>query len=160
MRIFFIKFLVALPLIGAEQADFVRDGFADKLGERISADIFDDAGDHVALALDCTDDGRLARANAARSAALAPLVFVLVLRQPADESFVNLDNAAKLVNVLHQGNADLVAHAPSGLIGTEAHEPEYLKGAHSLLAGQHQVNDTKPVPDRLVVSLAHRPRSM
>src|SRR5258708_39199022 len=42
------------------------------------------------------DDGRLARANAACSAALAPLVFVLVLRQPADESFVNLANAAKL----------------------------------------------------------------
>jgi hypothetical protein len=33
VRIFPVKFLVSLPLVGAEQADFVRDGFADKLGE-------------------------------------------------------------------------------------------------------------------------------
>ena len=39
VRIFFVQMLVANPLIGAEQADFVRDGFADKLDQSIGADV-------------------------------------------------------------------------------------------------------------------------
>jgi hypothetical protein len=150
VRIFFVKFSVPRPLIGAEQADFVRDGFADELTERIGADVLDNAGDHIALALDRTDDRYFARTNTARSTALTALIPVLVLREAADESFIYLDNAAKLVNVLHECNADLVAHAPSGFVRAETHEPENLKGAHSFLAGQHQMNDAKPVPERLV----------
>src|ERR1700730_13957835 len=55
VRIFLIEFYVAEPLIGAEQAYIVRDGFADKFNKRISADVLDNAGDHVTLALDRAD---------------------------------------------------------------------------------------------------------
>ena len=61
VRIFLVEFFVALPLIGAEQADFVRDRFAHEFTERISADVLDNAGDHVTLALDRADDRRRGR---------------------------------------------------------------------------------------------------
>src|SRR5260221_11886612 len=94
VRIFLVEFFVALPLIGAEQANFVRNGFAHEVTERIGADVLANARDHVALALDRSNDGNLARTNAASPAALAALVLGLVVLQPAAESFITLDNAA------------------------------------------------------------------
>jgi hypothetical protein len=155
--IFLVELPVAFPLISAEQADLVRDGFADKFAERVGLNVLDHAGDHIALSFDRADDRRLARTDAASAAAFAPLVFVFVLRQATDESFVNLDNAAKLVDVLHEGNANLVAHAPRSFVGTEAHEAENLKGAHSFLTGEHEMNDAEPIAERLVRVLEDRP---
>src|SRR5260370_13095162 len=60
VRIFLVEFFVALPLIGAEQANLVRDGFAAKLAKRVGAAVFDNPSDHIALALDRADDGYLA----------------------------------------------------------------------------------------------------
>jgi hypothetical protein len=156
MRVFLVEFSVAEPLIGAEQAYFVRDSFADEFTERISADVLNNAGDHIALALNHTDDRRFSGTNAARSATFAALVFVLVLRQFTNESFVNLDNAAKLVNVLHQCDANFVTHAPSGLVRTEAHVTINLKRAHALFAGQYEMDHAVPIAERLVRVLEDR----
>ena len=71
---------------------------------------------------------------AARSSApVAALVFVPVLGEAADESFVNLNDPAELLDILSQGDADLVAHEPCRLIGAEAHIPLDLQSAHPLL---------------------------
>jgi hypothetical protein len=40
-RVFLSEFLIARPLIGTQQADLVRDGFADKLDQRVGADVAD-----------------------------------------------------------------------------------------------------------------------
>src|SRR5208282_2506827 len=93
-------------------------------------------------------------------AAIAALIFVPILRQSADESFVNLNDAAKLLNILDQGDADFVAHHPCGFVRAEAHEAHDLKGAHALLAGQHQMNDAIPVAERLVGVLENRSGKM
>ena len=76
----------------------------------------------------------------------------------ADPRFVNLDNAAKLLFWLDQGGADFVAHGMSGFVGAEAENPLNLKGAHTLLAGQHQMHDAEPVAKRLVRVLKDRAR--
>ena len=50
-----------------------------------------------------------------------------------------------------------MAHIPSGFVAAEAHGAVDLEGAHTLLAGQHNVNDAKPVPQRLVGVLENGP---
>src|SRR5271165_6614037 len=148
-RIFLRELAVSRRFVRAKQADFVRDGLANESGHRIAFQIIDDAGDDVALALHRPDDDRFA--SAARSAAsVAALVLVPVLGEAADESFINLDDAAQLFDIISQGDADLVAHKPSGLVGTEAHIAVELERTHSLFADQHQVNDAIPVLERLV----------
>src|SRR6266540_869215 len=119
VRKFVAKMLVANPTISAEQADLVRNGFADEFGKRIGAHVLNDTGHDIALTPHGTDDRSFARTDTAGSAALAALVLVLVARQSADESFVNLDYAAKLFNVLNERDTDLVTHAPRGFVRTE-----------------------------------------
>jgi hypothetical protein len=50
-----VEVLVANPLIGAEQANLVRNGFIHESFQRRSVDVFDDAGDDVSLALHGAD---------------------------------------------------------------------------------------------------------
>jgi hypothetical protein len=156
MRIFLAKALVAGPLVGAEQADLMRDCFANERSQRIGADVVDHAGYHIALALNGADNGGLASQDATPTLLARPLVFVLIVAFAADESFVNLDNAAKLLDVLDQGCSDLVAHEPCGLVGTEAHVAHDLKRAHSLFTDQHQVRDLEPIAQWLVRVLEDR----
>jgi hypothetical protein len=47
-----------------------------------------------------------------------------------------------------------------GAVASEAHDPLDLEGADTLLAGQHEVNDAKPFPERLVRVLKDRPGDM
>src|SRR5262249_44562354 len=74
-----------------------------------------------------------------------------------DQGLINLDDAAKLIDIFHQCYANLVAHSPSSFVGTETEIAIYLKGAHAFLAGEHEVDHTKPVPQRLVCVLKNRP---
>ena len=78
----------------------------------------------------------------------------------ADESFVNLDDAAELLNVFNESDADFMAHEPSSFIGAEAHVSKDLERAHSFFADQHQVNDAIPVFQRLVRVLKDCARQM
>lgn len=160
VRIFLAEMFVADPLIGTEQADFMRDGFVHEGFECSGANVFDHAGYDIALALYGTNNRSFARANSASATAAAALILVLILRQSADESFVNLDHAAKLLNIFDQGDTDLVAHHPCGFVRAEAHVSHDLKGAHALLAGQHEVNDAIPITQRFVGILKDRARKV
>ena len=145
-----VELIVARILIGAKQADPMRHGFADERGESIRTHVRDNARDHITLAADHPNDRRFAGANASSSAAAAALVPMPVFGQAANKSFIDFDNAAELVDVLHESGSDLVAHEPSGFIGTEAHIAHDLQCAHPLLAGEHQVDDAIPIAKRLI----------
>src|ERR1700730_1423589 len=80
----------------------------------------------------------------------------LFLAKPPTKVF-DFDDAAELINVFHERCSDLMAHEPSGLVGTKAHIALDLQRAHALLAGQHQMNDTEPVAKRLICVLEDRP---
>jgi len=137
--------------VSRQQANFIRDDFADKLFAFILADCTKDTGDYATLAAHSANNGGLSRGSVLATA--PALIPVLVLVLAADESFIDLDNATKLRLRLDKSGADLVTHAPSGFVRAEAHEPHDLEGAHSLFASQHQVSDLEPVPERLVCIL-------
>jgi hypothetical protein len=134
--------------VSAEQADAIRYGFADESLKRLSTSVFDNASNDVAFALDRANYGSLA--GVAAPALAAFLVPMPVLIAPANVGLINLDDAAKFLDVLDHGGSDLVAHEPSGLVAAEAHITEDLEGAHALLADQHQVRDSVPIFQRLI----------
>lgn len=146
--------------VGAEQAHLVRYRFVHEFDQGFAPHVGDNAGDDITLAAHGADHDLLARTGTASSATIAraALVFVAVAREAADESLINLDNAHQLVKFLiDQTSADAMAHMPSGAVRAETHHPVDLEGAHSLLARQHQVNDAKPLPERLIGVLENRP---
>src|ERR1700683_869343 len=146
VRVFLAQVLVADPLIGAEQADLVGYCLADEAFQGCGLDIFDDAGNNIAPALSGADHNSFAAASSSATAVTA-LVFVPIFREATDESFVNLDDADELLELLIlQGCADTVAHVPSGFVRTEAHVAVDLAGTHFLFSGQHQVDDAEPLP--------------
>ena len=65
MRIFAVKPLIAGPLIGTKQADFVRDGFADERGESGCLYVRNYPRDDVSFAADSADDWCFTGADAA-----------------------------------------------------------------------------------------------
>jgi hypothetical protein len=134
--------------IGAKKANPVRHGFADESFKRLSICVLDNASNDITLAFDCADNCGLAGISSASLAAF--LVPMSVLIAAADVGFVNLDNPAKLLDVLDHGSADLVAHEPCRLVRAEAHIAEDLEGAHTLLADQHKVRDSVPILQRLI----------
>jgi hypothetical protein len=73
-------------LIGDEQANVIGDRLANEAVQRRGIGIVDNAGDHVALALDCTDGDELA-SNASSGMFLVPMTVAVAA---ADISFVNV----------------------------------------------------------------------
>ena len=143
--------VVAGVLIGAEQANLGRNGLANEILKADSADAADNAGDHVTLALHCAHNRDFAGCDRTGLTAIpATLTFVPVLVFSADESFIDLDNAAKLGFRLNQGSANFVAHAPSCFVAAKPHKTHDLQCTHTLFAGQHEVCDLEPIPKRLV----------
>jgi hypothetical protein len=149
VRKFLAEMLIAHPLVGTEQADLMRHGFAHKGFKGSGLDVGDDAGDNIALAANCPDDGDFARADAAGSAAPA-FVPMAVLFLAADEGFIDFDNATELLDIFHEGSSDLVAHEPSGFQRAEAHISPNLARTHAFLTGQHKVDDAIPIPQWLI----------
>ena len=43
-----------------------------------------------------------------------------------------------------------MTHGPCGFVGSKTHEAHDLKRAHSFFAGQHEVDDAKPIAKRLI----------
>jgi hypothetical protein len=150
VRVIPIERIVGRILIRTKQAHSMGDGFADERGKSIGTHVRDNARDHVSLSADGANDRRFAGPDAAGSTVAAAFIPMLVFRQAADECFIDFDNAAELLDILHQCGSDFVAHEPSGFIGTEAHVTTNLKSAHAFLASQHQVDNTIPVAKRLV----------
>jgi hypothetical protein len=148
--------VVADPLIGHEQAHFLRNRFGHEFGKFVAGHALENARDHVALAGDGTDNRNLARTKAATSHLATSLAVVLVLGLAAYERLVNLYDAAKLLLRRDQRRTNLVAHGMGRLVAAEAHHALNLKGTHSLLARQHEVGDAKPVAERLLGVLENR----
>jgi hypothetical protein len=148
MRKVSVKPLIAGICVSAEQADTVRYSLPDESFKGKPVSLFDNAGNHVPLALERAHYRSFSSVTAPTLAAF--LVPMPVLIASADIGFINLNDPAKLLNVLNHGSSDLVAHKPSSLVGAEAHIPEYLEGAHALLADQHHARDSVPVFQRLI----------
>jgi hypothetical protein len=151
----FLQAPIDLVLVRRQQADFIGHGLTDKLFDVLLRDVIEYAGNHIALALNRTDDGRLASSSAAALAvvALNPVAVVILA---ADPCFVNLDNSAKLRFRGDQRSADFVAHRMGRLVTAKAHHALDLKGAHSLLAGKHEMGDAIPVAEGLLRVLKDR----
>ena len=158
VRISGVEFSIPRALIGTEQANFIRDGFLHEIEQCISVYFLDYASDYVALAANRASNRSFARSLTASPimtagsatgrgiVATAPLIPMLILEFPADESFVHFDNTAKFLRILDQGNADAVRHIPSGFERTKSHVAPELTGAHSLFAGEHKVDDADTSP--------------
>ena len=111
---FFSEVLIADPLIGNQQADFVRDGFMYKAFQSTRTDVLNHTGNNIALAADCASHDGFAGTYTTRSVAVAPMMPVFGF--PAYESFVHLDDTAELVHVpLDQRGSDLVTHSQAVL---------------------------------------------
>jgi len=148
-----IERIVAWILIRAKQADPVRHRFADERSEGSGIHVRDYPCDHIALAANRADDWSFAGTDATCSAAAAPFIQMPVLCQAAHESFIDLDNSAEFINVLHESGSDLMAHEPSGPVRSEAHIAIYLQSAHSFLARKHEMDHAEPLPQWLICIL-------
>src|SRR5262249_17252277 len=127
---------------------FVRYRFTNELFGIFLSDGLQNARNDVAFALYRADDGGFSRGRVLP--AVSALIPMLIFFLPADEAFINLDNAPKLFNIFHHGGSDLVTHFPSGFVRTVSHVPENLHCAHALFASEHEMRDAKPVTERLV----------
>src|SRR5207253_10648494 len=96
------------------------------------------------------DDWRFAGTDTACSSPAAALIPMPVFCQPADESFIDFDNSAELVNVLHERYADAMAHIPSRFQRTKSHIAPNLPSTHTLLASEHQMDNAIPIAQRLL----------
>jgi len=153
-------FPVTTPLVGTEHANFAGNGFPNEIAKRIGTDTIDYAGNHVPLAADGPNYGRLAGTDAASSTGAA-LVPMFVLLFAADEGLIDFHNAHELLEVfVCQSKPDTVAHIPSCLVGAEAHHAMDLKGADALFAAKHQMDHAEPLPERFVGVLENGPRNM
>jgi hypothetical protein len=86
LPIVFGQSVIDAAFVSGEQTDFLRNHFAHEILTSRAADMVEDAGDHVALALYGTDDGGFGRdAMLARPALTTVPMFVLVLS--ADGNF-------------------------------------------------------------------------
>ena len=163
MREFAMQMPVAAMLVGGDQADLGRDSLADEAVQGVRIGASDDASHDIALALHGTDHGSLAlraiRAGRATSpTGAAALVLVPVAVLAADVGLIDFHKTHQLCEFfVNEGRANLVAHVQSGLVGTEAHVTLYLQGADALLAGEHQMDDAKPLAQRFICVLEDRP---
>jgi hypothetical protein len=152
------KITIAGMLVGADQADFFRNRFIHKTIKRFGIGAVDHAGDDTAFALHCADDGSFAGAKTTSPApALIPM---LVVPLAAEVAFVNLDNAAQFGLRFDQSRADFMAHGMRRAVAAEPHDALNLKGANSLLVGEHQMGDAKPLAERLVCVLKDGARNV
>jgi hypothetical protein len=160
VRKIFVESPISGPLISAKQADLVGDGFSHKRVKRCGLDVRDYPRNHIALAANSADDWSFAGTDAAGSPAAAAFIPMPIFCQAADESLIDFDNSAELINVLHESGSDLMAHEPRGFIGAEAHVTMDLASANSFLACQHKMNDTKPVAERFIRVFENRSCNM
>jgi hypothetical protein len=150
-----IKQTITGMLISGDKRNLLVYRLANEAIKRAGVGAFDHLTNNIALARDRANDGYFTSGSASDIAALER---VLVLLFSADIGFINLDHAKKLYNVLilHR-SADSVAHIPSRPVVTASDLAMNLKGADSLLALRHKVNDLEPSQKRIVGILEHGP---
>ena len=155
VREFFEVMAVAGPRVGCQQTNLIGHGLVHKVHDTLRGDALQNLGNDFAFAADRANDFDLTATRiTGTTAALVPM-FVLVL--PADVSLVHLNDASELVGlVFAETGADTVAHVERSPVAPEAHVAHDLECAHSLLAGQHEVDDLEPVFQGLVRVLEDR----
>lgn len=160
MRVFVTKFAIAGIGVSAKKADLCGHRIADKIFKRNSTNMVDDAGNDIALALNGSNNRNFTGSNPAAAVTDAALVLMAVFPFAADESFVNLDDAAEFGFRFNESGADFMRHVQRSFIRAKAHDALDLKAGNSLLAGQHQVNDAEPLAEGFVRVLEDRPGSV
>jgi hypothetical protein len=139
---------IANPLVGANQANLVRNGFIYESFQSRLLHVLNDTGNHVSLAPYSANDNRF---TGGRRAGLSiTLVPMPVLGFAADERFVDFNDAAQLGFWFDQCDPDFVSHQPRGFDRAKTHIAAKLTRAHSLFASQYQVSDFEPVAERLI----------
>ena len=142
---------VALPLVSAEKADLGRDGFGDEAGESRRLGVCDDTGDDAPLAADSANDNALPSVGPPGPTPPPRLPLCRFLAFPPTNVSSTSTMPRELFEIaVGERRPDAMAHVPCRLVATEAEETINLQCAHSLFAGQHQVDDAKPILERLV----------
>jgi hypothetical protein len=158
LMIVFGQAAIDFAVIGGEQTNFVGNHFPNEGFGGFPADMLKDAGNHVALTTNCANDRSFGRRTMLTASVLTVPMLVLVL--PTDERLINLDDAAQLLDIFDQSRPNLVAHEPSGFVGTEPHVTHDLQSAHALFAGEHEMGDAEPIAERLIRVLEDGPGDM
>lgn len=157
MRKHVAQMAVAKVPVGREHSNFRRYRLTDKASHRCRIHLVEHARHDAALALYRANDGEFHRVVLA-AAMMNTLIPMAVLILAADIGFIDLYKANELPEFfVRQSGANSHAHMPRGFVRAEPHHAVDLKGAHALLAGQHQVDDAKPIPQGLVGVLKDRP---
>jgi hypothetical protein len=139
----------------------VRDHFANEARKSICSNVSDHPSHDIAFTADRASDWRLTGAHATSSVATATLIPMPIFGLAADESFINLNNAAEPgFGSLDKTSANAVAHVPSGSIGARADSPMDLEGRNTLLHSQHHMDDAEPRFERVISVLENRPNQM
>lgn len=138
--------LIAHVLIGGDQTYFVANRSADKPFQRHRGSVLDHLTDQITLAADRADHTYFAASNSASSEMFA-FAGVLVFFLPADESFVNFDDAHELLEVwiVHRG-AESMAKIPCGMkrrLFTKKH-PSNLARRNAFLTLKDRVENLEP----------------
>src|SRR5580704_5655167 len=148
------KIAIGSRFVGVQdRADFsiLHDNVLDCLRFRVGQ--LERLGSAAALAH--AKHGRLTDRTASR---LQLLVLMLVSLDPADEGFVNLDNALQLLEVGTAGFPQAVQYEPSRLLG----DPYFLRKlyrGYALACRDEQVHRVNPLVQGNMAALENRPRA-
>jgi len=157
MRVSIVHAIIGIVIISAEQAHFVRNNFVYKFFNGIPISTENNASDNIPFSPNRANYGSFTPIVTA-TASVAPFIPMTIFVVAADIGFIDLNDTAELVHVaFNHRSADFVTHKPSGFDRTEAHVAPNLARTHALFAGEHQVSDLEPVPQRLVGVFKNRP---
>src|SRR5258708_15489101 len=119
VRVCYVETLIADPLIGAEQADFLRDSLIHESVQGGGADVVNNASDDVALAADSASNNRFAGSGRAGFAiALVPMAVLLL---SPHEGFFYFHHTAPLRFPVAHGTAAFVAHQIRRTVSLASH---------------------------------------
>ena len=116
MRIFPVQLAVSNVIIGCEEFHLRANRFGDELLKRVSAEIFDNAADHISFATDRPNHASFSRSNSARTSG-CPLVPMFILFSSANKGFVYLNDSHQSLKVrIGHARPESVAHVQRGRI--------------------------------------------
>src|SRR6266849_17914 len=147
------EMLVPHVLVRGDELHLVADGLLHEALQRRGVHMFNHLADHVTLAGDRTDDGRLVDvAGPTLSLPAAPgAAAVAILRLATDERLINFHDAHKPTEVgVTHGCPEPMAHVPGRLVRAGTDLPLNLLGADALLAVEHLPEHFEPRLDRVL----------
>lgn len=145
--IFFLQAPITNPLVGAKQADFVRNSLMYERRERGGLRIADHPRDDVSVARDCASDDGLVADRAGSGSDMRPAIILMAVALfAANESLIDLDNADQFTEFrVNEGRSNAMAHIPSCLERAEPHVTPHLPRANPFFACQHKMDDAEPL---------------